>query len=787
MNLALLTPLSRAAFLALALSLPAAAQDTAQDTGAEGAPAQGAPPQETDDAEDATPPARERGFADPSEDAFRFGSPPQLQDGLEEEDMWPAATAEGWKKPVLVRWQRSFEDAMKVARARNMPVMVCVNMDGEIASEHFAGVRYREPETAAMLSRYACVIASVYRHTPRDYDEDGNRVLCPRFGTVTCGEHIEAERELYDKYFDGRRISPRHIVLDLEGREVFDVYFSWDTQTVFTAYEKGVEGWPEPTPQRERSIEGLASSADVADREQLETIYRTGDAEVRRLILRRLAEHHVVDQTEVLRSAIFGLDLEMSALARRALAQCETEGALDLMAEALKTPLPESERQVLLQAVARLAETSKRARTLLALHQGLPVQSPLIDTTRLETVAREYERNAARNDLGALERAAATAESPEGGGAAKLELAEALVARANASPRDPYVELWMRDALRAASDAEALEVTGPRVDAVIAVASDFLGDRGTASFRAIRAVEGGLLLSEGDDLPAQSLDPHTLNRVLRLFADSRRRSIQRAYRRDQEWPPEWLSDVNGAYAILVQGEVTDESVLVEHYDFLRWIGATPRANEVLDDAFERFPDSPVLHERLRARVLWEDGPGGLEREYAQRLARAEEREQADAEAAPTHLRWFAGYASLVAAEHWRRRGEFDEAVLSYGRAIRRFERNRDQHPSDRESCDHYAALAEAGLARLALQREDLASATDLLLASLTRRPASAATQDGLGFTPIMTAKMLKARLIDAGDEERLAALQGALDALDPELLEPPPMERPSTRAPRRGR
>ena len=159
--------------------------------------------------------APQRGGADPSDDAFKLGSPPALPDGLTEEDMWPAATAEGWKDPCLVQWQRSFDDALAVARQRHMQVMVAVNMDGEIASEHFAGVRYRSPDTAELMSHSACVIASVYRHTPRDYDENGQRVPCPRFGTVTCGEHIQAERELYDRYFDGRRISPRHIVLDL--------------------------------------------------------------------------------------------------------------------------------------------------------------------------------------------------------------------------------------------------------------------------------------------------------------------------------------------------------------------------------------------------------------------------------------------------------------------------------------------------------------------------------------------------------------------------------------------
>jgi hypothetical protein len=727
------------------------------DQRAEGSQDADQDPAATDDPV-APPPAR--GGADPSDDAFRFGSPPQLDSSLTEEDMWPAATAEGWKKPVLVQWQRSFDDAMRVARERNMPLMVCVNMDGEIASEHFAGVRYREPQTAAQMSRYVCVIASVYRHTPRDYDELGQRVPCPRFGTVTCGEHIEAERELYGKYFDGRRISPRHIVLDLEGNETFDVYYSWDTQTVFTAFVAGVEGWPEPAPPEERSIEGLTKSADVADRQRLERVYVTGDAEVRREILRTLATEHVVDQTEVLRAAIFGLDLELSALAREALAQCETEGALDLMAEALKVNLPDSERAVLLEAVERLAATSKRARALLALHQGLPAASPWIDAGRLEVVTREYESAAgSRSSIGTLEAASDSVSADTNDGAAQLALAEALLARAHAAPNDPLAELWTRDALAAAYEAERAGQAGARVDAVIAVAKDALGDPRMATQRAIRAVEGGLLLAPNDPAAAPALDPQTVNRVVRLFADARRRSIYRAYRRGDEWPPEWLSDVNGAYDVLVEAQLEDESVLVEHYDFLRWIGATPRAGEVLAKGLARFPDSPELHGRLRARVLWEDGPSGLEREYAQRLA------QAAADESPSQVTWFAGYASLIAAEHWRQRSEFDEADASYRRSIERFELSASEFPDGADSCRHYATLAEAGLARLALQAGELERCTTLLLAAVARRPASAETQDGLGLSPLMTAKMLKARLAESAAPERAAEFQAALDHL----------------------
>ena len=102
-------------------------------------------------------------------------------------------------------------------------------------------MRYRDPETAKLLEPYVCIVASVYRHTPRDYDELGRRVECPRFGTVTCGEHIAAETELYAKYFDGQRISPRHLVLEPDGAKTYDVYYSWDTATVLSTWREGAK------------------------------------------------------------------------------------------------------------------------------------------------------------------------------------------------------------------------------------------------------------------------------------------------------------------------------------------------------------------------------------------------------------------------------------------------------------------------------------------------------------------------------------------------------------------
>src|SRR5688572_4883022 len=123
--------------------------------------------------------------------------------GITREQMWFAPTAEDWKKPVQVTFQRTWDDALALAKEQKRAILVCVNMDGEIASEHYAGVRYRQPDIAALYEPYVCVIASVYRHNPRDYDEQGRRILCPRFGCVTCGEHIAIEPIVYEKFLDG--------------------------------------------------------------------------------------------------------------------------------------------------------------------------------------------------------------------------------------------------------------------------------------------------------------------------------------------------------------------------------------------------------------------------------------------------------------------------------------------------------------------------------------------------------------------------------------------------------
>ena len=64
---------------------------------------------------------------------------------------------------------------------------------------------------------------------------------------------------------------------------------------------------------------------------------------------------------------------------------------------------------------------------------------------------------------------------------------------------------------------------------------------------------------------------------LALFAQARQRAISKAYRERKPWPPEWLADVHAAYAVLAKHPLGTDANAADCYDFLRWLGATPRA------------------------------------------------------------------------------------------------------------------------------------------------------------------------------------------------------------------
>ncbi len=708
----------------------------------------------------------------------------QIPGGLTREQMWPAPTAEDWAKPCLIRWQRTWDDAVALSRETGQAILICVNMDGEIASEHYAGIRYRQPDIAALYEPYVCVIASTYRHNPRDYDDEGNRIPCPRFGTVTCGEHIWIEPGLFDQYFEGQRVAPRHIGVELDSTEMYDVFYAFDTDSVFQAVREGIENRPAPPPvaRGDRSLLERVNSTDSADREVVERAYREGDREQRMAILRAALKSEGRASVDVLRLALRGFDVDAAQLARTALAQSHSPTAVGLIAEALRVPMPEADRELLIAALERLGEKVPYARTLAAVHRGLERSSESVDVgswaSALDVVV---EREAQAVDRATLEyrldsqarESYARTQDPE----AQLALAEASLAlavdpsTAETLPSDPraaqsYAQLMFEDARRAAQRARELGATPWRTSTVLAVAAYNLGERDEA-FRLAEEAVGAM--------PAGSLDWNAMA-ALALFAEGRRARIDAAVKSKEDWPPQWLTDVHATYAVLAEHPYGLEQHVEDHYDFLLRLGAFNEASAALDAGLERFPESWGLHARLRGRSLGQGGIEGLEAEYERRL-----REAGDEPAA--NLEWFAGYASLVTAEFHRRAGDPEAARAAYDRAVGHYEANAARNPASRESGEHYVALAIAGTARVALEQGRLEEALEGVLASFARDPEAASSLDGLGISPVGTAQMLLTRLREAELADAAARLEAALAQLDPRHLELPAFEQlgPETR------
>jgi hypothetical protein len=692
--------------------------------------------------------------------------------GLVPEQMWFAPTADDWKKPVAIRWQRTWEDAVRLSQETKRPILVCVNMDGEIASEHYAGVRYRDPELAKLWEPYVCVIASVYRHTPRDHDDEGRRILCPRLGSVTCGEHMALEPIVYEKFLDGKRISPRHIMVELDGSEVYDVFYTWDTQSVFDTLRDGIKNrklQAPPIVKGDRSIREQLQSPDSADRETIERLFQAATpAQRKELMALALAEGERAP-IELLRQAAWSLDPELAKQARAGMLKAGDPGTVDLIADTLKAPLLAEERKALAQSLRRFAGTSARAQSLAAAHSGLAGGSSAIDASSWSQVlaGQSYAAAATADPATAATARDQALRAQPMDSATRLDVAESNLlqafevtagsGRGGVRLAQRQRELLLADAQRHLDGADSAGAKGWRPTALRALLLRQQQQHGKAYELAIAA--------------APQLPPDAPGRLamelLALFAEARQEAIVAAVRQKQEWDPAWMTDIHTTYSLLRQHPLGTDQQVAHHYDFLQFFGA-PDLDQVLAQGLERFPASPLLHERLRTRQLEQRGADGLEAAYAERLAVAD---------APASEHWFAGYASLCAAESQRRNQQPEAAAAAYQRAIAHFDRYAKASGSGDGT--HFVAMAHGGLARLALQRDDLAGTFAALQQVFQLAPAAAAATDGLGITAMQTAEMLRGKALDRKDEALLAQLQAALQALPPEAFELPEYERAS--------
>jgi hypothetical protein len=514
----------------------------------------------------------------------------------------------------------------------------------------------------------------------------------------------------------------------------------------------------------DRPVVERVASRHVEDRTAVEGAYRAGDAAQRRALLTAALKHGDAAQLDLLRLAVFGLDTDLSKVARSALTKVEDPNATALVAEALAVPMEAGEREALIATLKRLGSSSVLARWLAVVHQGLAAKAGPVDPATwpkdaAPTYTPAYELGGLPLHLEDLARAARAAE---GDPVPRLELAEAslqLALEAAATyPTDPRrarlaERALLMDARAAAREAERLGATGWRVSAALSLSAYYAGDLEEGYTQAQAAIK---------DLPPG--DPTwTSMAVLTVFAESRWKAIKKAVKEKLDFPPEWLTDVHAAYAVLLKHPLGTEDQVLWHHDLMDWLGADAQADRILRAGIARWQGSPALHARLRTLILRKSGPAALEPAYEALL-----QENASA---PILLA-YAGLASTAVAEQQRRFRALEPALASYQRAIARWEAAAAADARQKETADAAIALALAARARVLyqLEKDDLALAD--LLASFARSPAAAGSRDGMGITPGETGQMLYARLKTGGRVEQAAQLEAALGALDPELLRP---------------
>src|SRR5688572_24309514 len=101
------------------------------------------------------------------------GSAPALAPAAEARGARPPAPSPDAPDARQILWQRDLEQALALARAEDRPLFLAINMDGESASDRIVVENYRDPEFVAATRPFMCLVASVFRHNPRDFDEEG--------------------------------------------------------------------------------------------------------------------------------------------------------------------------------------------------------------------------------------------------------------------------------------------------------------------------------------------------------------------------------------------------------------------------------------------------------------------------------------------------------------------------------------------------------------------------------------------------------------------------------------
>ncbi|MFT4538311.1 MAG: hypothetical protein ACI841_004499 [Planctomycetota bacterium] len=644
-----------------------------------------------------------------------------------------------------IQWERSLDDALAISKETGRPLLIAVCVDGESASEVFANKLYKDAEYIELMRGFVPIVLSYDRHTDSDHDESGRRVICPKFGSVTCGEHAADELVAYRRWFGGVRYSPRHIGVAPDGETIlFDRYLDQDLANVRRALKRhGV---------RHGALAARMDRLDSASRTTMERDYVAGSPSFRVTVLREIPRSQV-EHEAILRMALASVDPNEKYYATLALAQCGGPKCVDLMAKLLFEQRGASFTSELEQRLARLAKSDQGAKKAWRVLQALDKTGELATDlnvpawTKVLRSARQASIQSAGEDeiLARLETISSALDAQPDDATLMLELAEETLRLARAKlARGASPGFLFQDARDGARRARLAGAFPEEVAIVDTQAAYMTGEREVAIVLAL------------DALPAlrntRTATSERAARVLEVLARARTQQIYEAESGLEDWPASWLAEAHAAYTILAQHPAGKEAEAIAHADLLSHLKGHRWLNDLFDRAVARWPRSADLHARLRNHVGQSSGLLALESNYDQRASAATD---------PAAFSWFHGYASMMTAEAQIRSEDFLAARETYTRAIARFEHSSSLEPAFASTAASYAALAEVGQARLYWD-EQVEQATDLVMRAFIRSPTCGEWRDGFGNTPIDALGLLRVKIRKSGQKELLETLRSGI-------------------------
>jgi len=184
-----------------------------------------------------------------------------------------------------IEWVATWERAFELARERNRAVMVCINSkDKESANERAARETYRDAEFVEQSRKFVMLVVSTLTHRASG--------PCPRFGLVTCEEHLACWKSLAGAHGEqftspaakGEMISPQHAWFRPDGTLLRRREYEMTKQELLDAMRaveaevSGGAGAGDGTPGGPTGRDAPLNDKDLAEIERART---ATDAEVR--------------------------------------------------------------------------------------------------------------------------------------------------------------------------------------------------------------------------------------------------------------------------------------------------------------------------------------------------------------------------------------------------------------------------------------------------------------------------------------------------------------------------